>query len=153
MKEVRLKIKKRAFPSHGRVRLNESILTELGIQNGASVDLINSATNKSVGVTVFTDSMVEKGQARVSGEDLKEVGLKEGDEVIIRVTPPLVDRLKKSADEASQAVSEKTGILGKKAKQTAEDVKAGAGKAYEGASKATKEGLKKIKKKVTEKDL
>jgi bifunctional DNA-binding transcriptional regulator/antitoxin component of YhaV-PrlF toxin-antitoxin module len=153
MKEVRLKIKKRAFPSHGRVRLNGSILTELGIQNGSSVNLINSATNTSVSVTVFTDSMVEKGQARVSEEDLKGVGLKEGDEVIIRVTPPLADRLKKSADEASQAVSEKTRKLGKKAQQTAEDAKAGAGKAYEGASKATKEGLKKIKKKVTEKDL
>lgn len=153
MKEVRLKIKKRAFPSHGRVRLNGSILTELGIQNGSSVNLINSATKKSVSVTVFTDTMVEKGHARVSEEDLKAVGLKEGDEVIIRVTPPLADRLKKSAEKASRTVSEQTGTLGKKAKQTAEHAKAGAGKAYEGASKATKEGVKKIKKKVTEKDL
>ena len=85
MKELRLKIKKRAFPSQGRVRLNESALTGLEIQNGASVDLVNETTGKSISVTVYTDSMVEKGQARVSEEDLKKVGLKDGDMVIVRV--------------------------------------------------------------------
>jgi formylmethanofuran dehydrogenase subunit D len=153
MAELRLKIKRRAFPSEGRVRLNESVLTELSIQNGASVDLINSATNKSVSASVFTDSMVGKGQARVSEEDLKKIGLKDGDEVVVRVTPPLKEKVKKAADDTSGIVAKEAGKLGEKAKKTAGEVKAGAGKAYESASKATKKGFEKVKKKVREKDL
>jgi anaerobic selenocysteine-containing dehydrogenase len=141
MKELRLRIKKRAFPSQGRVRLNESALTGLEIQNGASVDLVNETTNKSISVTVYTDSMVEKGQARVSEEDLKKVGLKDGDMVIVRVTPPLTEKLKKTADEAAKSVKEGAGKAGAAAKKAGGDVK-----------KATTEGYETVKKKVTKKD-
>jgi ribosome recycling factor len=141
MKELRLRIKKRAFPSQGRVRLNESALTGLEIQNGASVDLVNETTSKSISVTVYTDSMVEKGQARVSEEDLKKVGLKDGDMVIVRVTPPLTEKLKKTTDEAAKSVKEGAGKAGAAAKKAGGDVK-----------KATKEGYETVKKKVTKKD-
>jgi len=141
MKELRLRIKKRAFPSQGRVRLNESALTGLEIQNGASVDLVNETTSKSISVTVYTDSMVEKGQARVSEEDLKKVGLKDGDMVIVRVTPPLTEKLKKTTDEAAKSVKEGAGKAGAAAKKAGGDVK-----------KATTEGYETVKKKVTKKD-
>jgi len=152
MKELRLKIKKRAFPSQGRVRLNESALTGLEIQNGASVDLVNETTSKSISVTVYTDSMVEKGQARVSEEDLKKVGLKDGDMVIVRATPPLTEKLKKTSGEAAKSVKEGAGKAGAAAKKVGGDISTGAKKTYEGASKATKEGYEKTKKKVTKKD-
>ena len=141
MKELRLRIKKRAFPSQGRVRLNESALTGLEIQNGASVDLVNETTSKSISVTVYTDSMVEKGQARVSEEDLKKVGLKDGDMVIVRVTPPLKEKLKKTTDETAKSVKEGAGKAGEAAKKAGGDVK-----------KATTEGYESVKKKVTKKD-
>ncbi|MCJ7795067.1 MAG: hypothetical protein MUP10_04450 [Methanoregulaceae archaeon] len=141
MKELRLRIKKRAFPSQGRVRLNESALTVLEIQNGASVDLVNETTSKSISVTVYTDSMEEKGQARVSEEDLKKVGLKDGDMVIVRVTPPLTEKLKKTTDDAAKSVKEGAGKAGAAAKKAGGDVK-----------KATKEGYETVKKKVTKKD-
>ena len=141
MKELRLRIKKRAFPSQGRVRLNESALTGLEIQNGASVDLVNETTNKSISVTVYTDSMVEKGQARVSEEDLKKVGLKDGDMVIVRVTPPLTEKLKKTTDEAAKSVKEGAGKAGEAVKKAGGDVK-----------KATTEGYESVKKKVTKKE-
>jgi ribosome recycling factor len=141
MKELRLRIKKRAFPSQGRVRLNESALTGLEIQNGASVDLVNETTSKSISVTVYTDSMVEKGQARVSEEDLKKVGLNDGDMVIVRVTPPLTEKLKKTTDDAAKSVKEGAGKAGAAAKKAGGDVK-----------KATKEGYETVKKKVTKKD-
>src|SRR5208337_359579 len=48
MQEVRLTIRKRAFPSQGRVRFNVAHLPELGIQEGERVDLINEGTKKSV---------------------------------------------------------------------------------------------------------
>ena len=141
MKELRLRIKKRAFPSQGRVRLNESALTGLEIQNGASVDLVNETTSKSISVTVYTDSMVEKGQARVSEEDLKKVGLKDGDMVIVRATPPLTEKLKKTSGEAAKSVKEGAGKAGEAAKKAGGDVK-----------KATTEGYESVKKKVTKKD-
>jgi len=141
MKELRLRIKKRAFPSQGRVRLNESALTGLEIQNGASVDLVNETTSKSISVTVYTDSMVEKGQARVSEEDLKKVGLKDRDMVIVRVTPPLTEKLKKTTGEAAKSVKEGAGKAGEAAKKAGGDVK-----------KATTEGYETVKKKVTKKD-
>jgi len=141
MKELRLRIKKRAFPSQGRVRLNESALTGLEIQNGASVDLVNETTSKSISVTVYTDSMVEKGQARVSEEDLKKVGLKDGDMVIVRVTPPLTEKLKKTTDVAAKSIKEGAGKVGESAKKAGGDVK-----------KATTEGYETVKKKVTKKD-
>jgi anaerobic selenocysteine-containing dehydrogenase len=141
MKELRLRIKKRAFPSQGRVRLNESALTGLEIQNGASVDLVNETTSKSISVTVYTDSMVEKGQARVSEEDLKKVGLKDGDMVIVRATPPLTEKLKKTTDVAAKSVKEGAGKAGEAVKKAGGDVK-----------KATTEGYESVKKKVTKKD-
>jgi formylmethanofuran dehydrogenase subunit D len=153
MKEVRLKIKKRAFPSQGRVRLNETILTGIGIQNGDPVDLINRATSATVSTMVFTDSMDEKGQARISEEDLKKIGLKEGDEVLIRPTVPFDERMKKAAGDATKTITEKAGKLKESAKKTAGDVKGGAAKAYESANRVTQEGIKKVKKKTSEKDL
>jgi ribosome recycling factor len=152
MKELQLKIKKRAFPSQGRVRLNESALTDLEIQNGASVDLVNETTNKSISVTVYADSMVEKGQVRVSEEDLKKVGLHDGDTLTVRATPPLKEKLKKTTDDAAKSVKEGAGKVGESAKKVGGDISAGAKKTYESAGKATKEGYEKAKKTVTKKD-
>ena len=52
MQEVRLTIRKRAFPSEGRVRFNVAHLPALGIQDGGKVDLINEETKKSVTTSV-----------------------------------------------------------------------------------------------------
>ena len=78
MDNITLKIKKRAFPSHGRVRIHESRLTDLKIVNGDHIDLINETAKKTVTVTVISDTMVGKDEVRVSEEDLKSLGLKEG---------------------------------------------------------------------------
>ena len=87
MQEIELTIKKRAFPSKGRVRLHESKLTDLGIVNGDHVDLINEPAKKTVTVTVISDTMVGEGEVRVSEEDLKALGLKEGDKVPSQKVP------------------------------------------------------------------
>jgi hypothetical protein len=67
MKELQLKIKKRAFPSQGRIRLNESALSDLGIQNGTSVDLVNEVTGKVISVTVYADTSGERAGPRQRG--------------------------------------------------------------------------------------
>jgi formylmethanofuran dehydrogenase subunit D len=135
MKELRLKIKKRVMPSKGRVRLNISALTDLGINDGGQIDLMNDAGNRTVTVTVYTDTMVEKDQIRISEEDLKALGLQDGDEVTVAKAVPMMDKLKKTGAETKKNVTEK------------------AEKAYQSAGKATKEEYEKVKKKLTEKDL
>jgi formylmethanofuran dehydrogenase subunit D len=135
MKELRLKIKKRAMPSKGRVRLNISALADLGINDGGQVDLINEAGDKTVTVTVYADTLVDKEHVRVSEEDLKALGLQDGDEVKVVKAVPMMDKLKKTGADTTKKVKEK------------------AEKAYESASKVTKEEYEKAKKKLTEKNL
>ena len=92
MDNITLKIKKRAFPSHGRVRIHESRLTDLQIVNGDHINLINETAKKTITVTVIADTMVGKDEVRVSEEDLKSLGLKEGDDVLIKKSPGLKEK-------------------------------------------------------------
>ena len=104
MQEVRLTIKKRAFPSQGRVRLNVAHLPDLGIHEGEHVDLINEATKKTVTTSVIADTMVREGQVRVSEEDLKTLGLQDDEEVLVRKTPPLRRKDQKGSSRCQQIV-------------------------------------------------
>jgi formylmethanofuran dehydrogenase subunit D len=98
MKEIHLTIRKRAFPSQGRVRFSIAHLPDLGIKEGDRVDLVNEATKKSVTVTVMADTIVREGQVRVSEEDAKSIGLNEDDAVLIRKSPPAAEKIRKAAD-------------------------------------------------------
>src|SRR5512139_1675835 len=134
MQEVRLTIRKRAFPSRGRVRLNIAHLSDLAINEGDRVDLVNEATGRTVTATVIADTMVGKGQVRVSGEDLSALGLADNAGVIVRKTPPLEEKVRKTAGEVRSG-AEKTAesfkkearkasdTIGKAASKTAGDVK------------------------------
>jgi anaerobic selenocysteine-containing dehydrogenase len=168
MKELQLKVKRRAMPSKGRVRLNISTLTELGINDGDQIDLINDAGNKTVTVTTYADTMVDKKQVRVSDEDIKSLGLRDGDEVTVVKALPMMDKLKKAGADTKKNVTEKAEKAYESASKATKEGyekarKAGTGtkknvtekaeKAYESASKATKKEYEKVKKKLTEKDL
>ena len=138
MQEVRLTLKKRAFPSQGRVRLNIAHLPELGIHEGEHVDLINEATKKSVTTSVIADTMVREGQVRVSEEDLKTLGLDDDDEVLVRKSLKLQEKLSKAAAEANVSISKGVGKLGSAAKTTAGKVKTEAEKTADTVKKETK---------------
>ena len=138
MQEVRLTIKKRSFPSQGRVRLNVAHLPDLGILEGERVDLVNEATRKTVTTSVIADSMVREGQIRVSEEDLRTLGLRDEEEVLVRKTPPLEEKIKKAAAGANTSFSKGIGNLDKKVKKTSGDVKAGAAKATDTVREETK---------------
>lgn len=145
MTDLRLIIKKRAFPSHGRVRINESRLTELKIVEGDHVDLLNDTTKKLVTVTVIADRMVGEGEVRVSEEDLKVLSLKDGDEVIVRRTPPLKEKLQKAADDANKSFSDGIGKLDTAVRKTGESVKTEAGKTAETVKAETKKVAETVK--------
>jgi formylmethanofuran dehydrogenase subunit D len=141
MQEIELTIKKRAFPSKGRVRLHESKLTDLGIVNGDHVDLINEIAKKTVTVSVISDTMVGIEEIRVSEEDLKALGLKEGDKVPVKKSLGLKEKLGKSTADASAG-----------AKKVGSDVAAGAKKAGAAVGKAAGGAADTVKTKVKGKD-
>jgi hypothetical protein len=138
MKDVRLTVKKRAFPSQGRVRLNIAHLPDLGIHEGDHVDLINETTKKTVTTAVMADTMVRIGHVRVSEEDLKTIGLNDDDEVIIRKSSPLQEKIKRAAADAGKSVSKGVDKLDESVKKTAVKVKAGAAKTAQTVKKETK---------------
>ena len=141
MQEIELTIKKRAFPSKGRVRLHESKLTDLGIVNGDHVDLINETAKKTVTVSVISDTMVGIEEIRVSEEDLKAVGLKEGDKVRVKKSLGLKEKLGKSTADVSAG-----------AKKVGSDVATGAKKAGASVGKAAGSAADTVTKKVKGKD-
>ena len=141
MENLTLKIKKRAFPSHGRVRLHESRLTDLKIVNGDHVDLVNDAAKKTVTVTVIADTMVGKDEIRVSEEDLKSLGLKEGEDVSIKKSLGIKEKLSKTSGDVSAG-----------AKKVGSDVATGAKKAGAAVGKAAGDTADAVKKKVKGKD-
>jgi formylmethanofuran dehydrogenase subunit D len=141
MQEIELTIKKRAFPSKGRVRLHESKLSDLGIVNGDHVDLMNETTKKTVTVTVISDTMVGQDEIRVSEEDLKALGLKEGDKVPVKKSLGLKEKLSKS-----------TGDVSAGAKKVGSDVADGAKKAGASVGKAAGGAADTVTKKVKGKD-
>jgi formylmethanofuran dehydrogenase subunit D len=157
MKDVRLTVKKRAFPSQGRVRLNIAHLPELGIHEGDHVDLINETTKKSVTAAIIADTMVRVGHVRVSEEDLKTLGLNDDDEVLVRKTPPQQEKVKKAAADSGKSIPvdadkpaakvKKTSVVVKTAAvKTAAPVKKDAGKVPEPIAKVPAKIVKAIKK-------
>ena len=138
MQDVRLTIRKRAFPSQGRVRLNIAHLSELGIHEGERVDLINEANKKTVTTSVIADTMVREGQVRVSEEDLKTIGLDDDDEVLVKKSLKLQEKLSKAAAEANKSIAKGVGKIGNAAKKTAGEVKTEAVKAAGSLKEETK---------------
>ena len=152
MQEVRFTLKKRAFPSQGRVRFNIAHLTDLGIQEGDHVDLINEATRKTVTTSIIADTMVRQGQIRVSDEDLRTLGLQDDDEVLVRKAQPLQDKIKKAAANVTTSLSKGAGRLDDAVRETAAGVKAEAEKIARPVKKAPEtspapvgEGARKIR--------
>lgn len=144
MQEVRLTLKKRAFPSQGRVRINIAHLPDLGIQEGDKIDLVNESTKKTVTTAVIADTMVREGQIRVSEEDLKLLGLHDDEEVLVRKTPPMDAKLKKMAADANASLTKGVDALDRSVKKTAGEVKAGAEKTGESLKKGTKKATESV---------
>ena len=141
MDTLTLKTKKRVFPSRGRVRLHETRLAQLKIVNGDRIDLVNETAKKTVTVTVIADTMVGRDEIRVSEEDLKALGLKEGEDVSIKKSLGIKEKVSKTAGDVS------TG-----AKKVGGDVATGAKKAGAAVGKAAGNTATTVKKKVKGKD-
>ena len=152
MDTLTLKTKKRAFPSRGRVRLHETRLAQLKIVNGDHVDLVNEAAKKTVTVTVIADTMVGRDEIRVSEEDLKSLGLKDGEEVSIKKSLGIREKVSKTAGDVSTGAKKVGGDVATGAKKVGGDVATGAKKAGAAVGKAAGNTATTVKKKVKGKD-
>ena len=152
MDTLTLKTKKRVFPSRGRVRLHETRLAQLKIVNGDRIDLVNETAKKTVTVTVIADTMISRDEIRVSEEDLKSLGLKDGEEVSIKKSLGIREKVSKTAGDVSTGAKKVGGDVATGAKKVGGDVATGAKKAGAAVGKAAGNTATTVKKKVKGKD-
>jgi len=136
MDEVNLKIRKRAMPSRGRARIQTDVFDALGLDEGASINLLNPGTGKSVTVSSFADSLVEQGYIRLSPEDIEVLGLAEESTVLVKKTPPLSEQAKALAKGAADELARDLKKAERSVRGGAETV---AGKADETGTVVSKE--------------
>ncbi|MDD1653713.1 MAG: hypothetical protein LUQ64_04125 [Methanomicrobiales archaeon] len=138
MEGIEVKVQKRAFPSRGRVRVHTSLLADLALETGASVD-VNGGSGKVVTLGAFADSMVAEGVVRMDPEDMKKLGVDEGAVVVVRRAKGITEKLKKGTAETTEKVAKGAkdvgGKVSKGASSAAQSVKKGAGSAAETVKK------------------
>lgn len=114
MEDLKLKVQKRAFPSHGRSRVHVSVIEKLGLGEHDSLDVGVPDTNRWITVTAYGDSIVPQDTIRLSGEDITALGVNDGGQVAVRKTPPLTDQVRQAAKKTAGQVAE--GFEGMKGK-------------------------------------
>lgn len=142
---VTLKVKVRTFPSKGRARVHETVLPMIGAKEGEALLLAQYPTEwdkktKTVAVTGYGDTMVDKSLIMLSPEDIAALGVAEGDTITVVRKVAWTETITKGAAKAGETVKEGA-------------VKAG-GTIKEGATKAGKtvgNGAKDVVRKVTPK--
>ncbi|HMZ31714.1 MAG: hypothetical protein ACP5NU_01515 [Methanomicrobiales archaeon] len=142
---VTLKVKVRTFPSKGRARVHETVLPMIGAKEGEALLLAQYPTEwdkktKTVAVTGYGDTMVDKSLIMLSPEDIAALGVAEGDTITVVRKVAWTETITKGAAKAGETVKEGA-------------VKAG-GTIKEGATKAGKtvgNGAKDVVGKVTPK--
>jgi hypothetical protein len=132
MEGIEVKVQKRAFPSRGRVRVHTSLLADLALEPGASVE-VDAGSGKPLTLGAFADSMVAEGVVRMDPEDMKKLGVDEGAVVVVRRAKGVTEKLKTGTKETTEKVTKGAKDVGGKVSAGAKDV---GGKVAKGASSA-----------------
>jgi hypothetical protein len=128
MTDVPLTVHQRAFPSRGRARIHESVLSALQLKEGDEIELFTGDHPSPVLVAAYADSLVGEDEIRLSPEDMASLNVSEGATVTARKRPPAMERMKQTA------AGLETGL--KKTEETAKAELARAGKQVkEGAAR------------------
>jgi len=148
---VTLKVKVRTFPSHGRARVNETILPMIGAKEGEALLLAQYPTvydqkTKTVAVTGYGDKMVDQSVIMLSPEDMAALGVAEGDTISVIRKVTWTEKITKGAGKAGATVKEGAVKAG-----TA--VKEGATKAGKTVEKGAKDAAEKVTPKKGDKEL
>jgi len=148
---VTLKVKVRTFPSKGRARVHESVLPMLEAKEGEALLLAKypavwDEKTKTVSVTAYGDTMVDKSVIMLSPEDIAALGVAEGDPVSAMRKVTWTEKISKGAGKAGETVKEG-------ATKTGTAVKEGATKAGSAVSKGAKDVAGKVTPKKGEKEI
>ena len=135
---VTLKVKVRTFPSHGRARVNETVLPMIGAKEGEALLLAQYPTvwdqkTKTVAVTGYGDKMVDKSVIMLSPEDMAALGVAEGDTISVIRKVTWTEKISTGSDKsrcdrkggavkAGGAVKEGATKAGKTVEKGAKDV-------------------------------
>lgn len=127
MEGIELIIQTRAFPSHGRVRVHESVLPTLGVKEGDAIEvhklpLSKDQKPKQVTVSIYADAMVEKGVIRISPEDIAKLAAAEGDTVNVHRKTPITEIISNKVNRTGKVVREGAGHMGESIEKGAKDV-------------------------------
>jgi hypothetical protein len=147
---ITLKVKVRAFPSKGRVRIDENAFSELQLKEGDGLLLskfpaASDDKSKPLSVAAYHDKHVQKGYIMLSPEDIAALGVAEGDTLTVKRKVPLKESLGKKTSDTGGAVK-------KGAVQAGTAVKGGAKKAGSAISKGASDVAGKVKPKKPEKE-
>ncbi len=127
MEGMELIIQTRAFPSHGRARVHESVLPFLGVKEGEAIEVkklpfIENEKPKQITVSIYADAMVEKGVIRISPEDIAKLAAKEGEAVNVQRKVPITEAIGIKAGKTGKAVKEGATHMGESIEKGAKDV-------------------------------
>jgi uncharacterized protein with PhoU and TrkA domain len=113
MTEVTLQAIERAMPGAGRARVHVSLLATLEVQDVEKIEVC-APTGRYLTLLVFADSRVEKDQIRISGDDLKKLGIPWGGMVTARKKIPVNEMIKEKSATFIQEVGKEFTHLGEK---------------------------------------
>ena len=154
MEGIEVKVQKRSFPSKGRVRVHTSLLADLAVETGTSVE-VDGGSGKVLTLGAFSDSMVAEGVVRMDPEDMKKLGVEEGEVVVVRRAKGITEKMKKGTKETTEKVSKGAkdvgGKVAKGAGSAATSVKKGAGSAAASVKKGAGSAATTVKKTVSPK--
>ena len=124
---ITLKVKVRTFPSKGRARVHETVLPMIGAREGEALVLAQYPTvwdqkTKTVAVTGYGDSMVDKSVIMISPEDMAVLGAAEGDTISVIRKVTWTEQISGAATKAGGAVKEGAAKAGKAIGKGAKDV-------------------------------
>lgn len=100
MEDLTLTVKKRAFPSQGRARMNAATLKKIGVDEREDLDVGTTGKDRWITVAAFSDSTVRQDTIRLSTDDLAALGVEEGASVIVKKALPLSDQVRQTAHAA-----------------------------------------------------
>ena len=109
---VTLKVKTRKFPSHGRARVNEAVLPMIGAKEEEALLIAQYPTvydqkTKTVAVTGYGDKTVDRSVIMLSPEDMKALGVAEGDTVSVIRKVTWTEKISKGAKDIAGKISPK----------------------------------------------
>lgn len=127
MEGMELIIQTRAFPSHGRARVHESVLPMLGVKEKDAIEvkklpLSEDEKPKQVTLSIYADAMVEKGVIRISPEDIAKLAAAEGDTVYVQRKVPITEMISKKVNKTGHAVKEGAEHVGESIEKGAKGV-------------------------------